>query len=56
MQDVVAGYVDELAGVREILDSRYDDVKSGRVKLIDGEDFFEQLRLREDERLKRSPQ
>ena len=56
VQDVVAGYVDELAGVRELLDGRYDDLKSGRVKPIDGEAFFEQLREREDERLKRSPQ
>ena len=56
VQDVVAGYVDELAGVREMLDSRYDDLKSGRVKSIDGEAFFESLRQREDELLKRSPQ
>ena len=56
VQDVVAGYVDELASVREMLDGRYDDVKSGRVKPVDGEAFFEQLRQREDERLKHSPQ
>ena len=56
VQDVVAGYVDELAGVREMLDGRYDDLKSGRVKPVDGEAFFEQLRQREDERLKHSPQ
>ncbi|MSO30599.1 MAG: hypothetical protein EXQ48_06575 [Acidobacteria bacterium] len=56
VQDVVAGYVDELAGVREMLDGRYDDLKSGRKKPIDGEAFFEQLRQREDERLKQSPQ
>lgn len=31
VQDVVAGYVDDLAGVREMLDSRYDDLKSGRL-------------------------
>ena len=52
VQDVVAGYVDELAGVREMLDGRYDDLKSGRIKPVDGEAFFEQLRQREDERLK----
>jgi predicted DNA-binding protein len=52
VQDVVAGYVDDLAGVREMLDSRYDDLKSGRVKPIDGEAFFESLRQREDELLK----
>jgi hypothetical protein len=54
VQDVMAGYVDELAGVREKLDSRYDDLTSGRVKPIDGEKFFEDLRKREDELLKPS--
>jgi hypothetical protein len=54
VQDAVAGFVDELAGSREMLDSRYDDLKSGRVKAIDGETFFEGLRQREDEFLKPS--
>jgi len=45
VQDVVAGYV-EFAGVRGLLDQRYDDLKSGRVEPIDGEQFFELLRLR----------
>ena len=49
VQDAVAGLVDELAGTREMLDRRYDDLKSGRVKPIDGEAFFESLRQREDE-------
>ena len=56
VQDVVAGYVDELAGVRGMLDGRYDDLNSGRIKPVDGEVFFEQLRQREDERLKHSSQ
>jgi len=30
--------------MREMLDGRYDDIKSGRVKPIDGEEFFESLR------------
>lgn len=34
VEDVMAGYFDELAEVRQMLDSRYDDVKSGKVKLI----------------------
>jgi hypothetical protein len=38
VQDAVAGYVDELAGTREMLDSRYDDIKSGKVKMIPGEE------------------
>jgi hypothetical protein len=52
VEDVVAGYVDELAQTREMLNGRYDDLKSGRVKPIDGEAFFESLRQREDELLK----
>ena len=54
-QDVIAGYLDELSEVRVMLDSRHDDLKSGRVKPIDGEAFFESLRQREEELLKRSP-
>ena len=56
VQDVLAGYFEELAQVRTALDSRYDDLKSGHVTPVDGEAFFDQLRQREDERLKRSPQ
>ena len=50
VQDAVAGYVDELAGTREMLDSRYDDIKSGKVKMIPGEEVFARLRARIDER------
>lgn len=38
VEDAMAGYFDELAQVRETLDSRYDDIKSGKVKLIPGEE------------------
>ncbi len=34
LEDVVAGYFDEVIQAREMLDSRYDDLKSGRVKSI----------------------
>jgi predicted DNA-binding protein len=54
VQDVIAGYVNEL-GVQEMLDGRYDDLKSGRVNPVDGEAFFEQLGQREEERSKHSP-
>ena len=53
VEDALTGYFEELAQVREMLDSRYDDIKSGRVKPIDGEAFFENLRRREEELLKR---
>ena len=46
----------DLADVRGMLDRRYDEVKSGKVKPRDGEAFFENLRRREDELIKqRSP-
>jgi Ribbon-helix-helix protein, copG family len=49
IEDALAGYIADLAETREMLDSRYDDLKSGRVKPIDGEEFFENLRRQEDE-------
>jgi len=51
IEDALAGYVLDLARTREMLDGRYDDLKSGRVKPIDGEAFFEDLRRREEELL-----
>jgi hypothetical protein len=36
VEDVMFGYFDELAQVRETLDCRYDDVKTGKVKLVPG--------------------
>jgi hypothetical protein len=53
VEDAMAGYFEEVLQMREMLDSRYDDLKSGRVKPIDGEEFFESLRLREEELLKK---
>jgi len=34
----------ELDRIRETLDRRYDELKSGSVKLIDGEEAFDRLR------------
>ena len=53
VEDAMAAYLTEVAEVRTLLDSRYDDIKSGRVKPVDGEAFFESLRQREDDLLKR---
>jgi hypothetical protein len=33
----MAGYFDELTKVRKTLDSRYDDIEGGKVKLIPGD-------------------
>ncbi len=51
VEDALAGYLTEVAGVREMLDTRYDEIKSGQVKPVDGEAFFESLRQRENELL-----
>ena len=46
VEDAMAGYLDEVVQVRAMLDSRYDDIKSGKVKLIPGEEVFAQLRAK----------
>jgi predicted DNA-binding protein len=44
VQEVVSGYFEELARVQETLDSRYDDLKNGRVTPVAGEDARGRLR------------
>jgi hypothetical protein len=57
IEDAMAGYLAEAAEVRNMLDSRYDDIRNGHVKPVDGDAFFESLRRREDDLLKKqSPQ
>ncbi|HEV2990024.1 MAG TPA: hypothetical protein VG759_16395 [Candidatus Angelobacter sp.] len=53
LEDAMAGYLQEVAEVRGMLDGRYDHIKSGRVTPIGGEAFFDSLRQREDELLKK---
>jgi predicted transcriptional regulator len=50
IEDAMAGYLQELGGVREMLDNRYDDLKTGRVKAVDGEEAFAELRRKHRER------
>jgi predicted DNA-binding protein len=38
VQDAMAGYFDELARLRKTLDSRYDDLESGKVQPIPGDE------------------
>ena len=54
VEDAMAGYLAELAEVRDTLGNRYDEIKSGRAKPIDGESFFEGLRKREEDLLKKN--
>ena len=44
VQDVVAGYFDELAQTREMLTDRYDSLKTGRVKPLSGEEIVAHFR------------
>jgi hypothetical protein len=48
VQDALDYYFDELAFTRETLDRRYDDLESGKVKLIDGEEVRARLRAISD--------
>ncbi len=38
VQSLIDGYFEELVHVRETLNTRYDDLKSGRVRPIPGDD------------------
>jgi predicted transcriptional regulator len=50
VEDAMAGYIAELAQVRKMLDDRYDDLKSGRVVPIDGQEAIDQLRRKSEAR------
>jgi len=54
IEDAMAGYLQELAQVREMLDSRYDDIKNGRVQALDGEEAFANLRRKSKTDARRS--
>ena len=51
--DALAGYFDELVETRDTLNSRYDDLKTGRVKPIDGEEAFARLKAKTEARRNR---
>jgi predicted transcriptional regulator len=46
LQDALAAYFDELVETRDMLDSRYAELKSGKVKAIDGEEAFARLKAK----------
>jgi len=46
LQDALAAYFDELVQTRDMLGSRYDQLESGRVKPIDGEEAFARLKAK----------
>jgi hypothetical protein len=44
LEDAVIGYFDELTLARELIDRRFDELESGMVTPIDGEEAFQRLR------------
>jgi len=50
VEDAMIGYLAELSQVRDMLDARYDEINSGRVKPIDGEEAFNRLRTKSEDR------
>ncbi len=46
VQDEVVGLFDELAYTQQTLNRRYDDLESGKVRLISGEEVFARLRAK----------
>ena len=48
--EVIDSYFEELTRVNATLDRRYDEIKSGHVKTVSGDEVFESLRRKSDER------
>jgi predicted transcriptional regulator len=54
LEDALVGYLDEVTVAGELLDRRYDDLASGRVLPIDGEEAYRTLKARTEEQRQRS--
>jgi len=50
VEDAMAAYLDELTQVRTMLDSRFDEIKSGRAQPVNGEEAFDRLRRKSEDR------
>ena len=51
VEDAIVCYLEELAHARKMLDSRYDDLDSGKVKLVSGDEVRARLRAKSAARL-----
>jgi hypothetical protein len=54
VEDAMSGYLQELGQVREMLDGRYEDLKNVRVKPMDGEEAFANLRRKSNSDTRRT--
>ncbi len=52
VEDAIAGYFSELGELRSMLDSRYDEIASGKVQPLDGVEACRLIRERADARRK----
>jgi len=50
VEEAMAGYLAELAQARKMLDGRYDEITSGKVEPIEGEEAFNRLRRKSKDR------
>ena len=50
VEDAMTGYLAELKEIRNTLDHRYDQIKSGAIQPINGEEAFRQLRNKNQSR------
>lgn len=50
VEDAMAGYLAELAETRRVLDGRYDAIKSSHLKPVDGDDAFNRIRAKSEQR------
>ena len=51
VEEAISGYLAELSQLRNTLDRRYDQIKSGKVQPIDGEGAFTRLRNKKSQSL-----
>ena len=54
VEEAVLGYFDEVANANELLARRYEDLETGRVKPIDGEEAYRLLLERTETQRRRS--
>ena len=50
VEDALAGYLQEAADARAMIERRYDDLKDGRVAAVDGEQAFAELKAKSQRR------
>jgi len=55
IEDAIIGLYDELAYTRETLDRRYDEMESGKVQGIDGEEAYRRLMEKTQAQRQRRP-